>query len=53
MSQPARAATPPSPILLRETVGSIAVLAALGWVILRYLSPPKIRVLQVSDADPE
>ena len=26
MSQPARAATPPSPVLLRETLGSIAVL---------------------------
>jgi hypothetical protein len=34
-------------------VGSIAVFAALGWVILRYLSPPKIRVLQIADADPE
>lgn len=33
--------------------GGVGALAAIAWAILRYLSPPRIRVLQVSDANPE
>jgi len=34
-------------------IGGMGALAALAWVHLRYLSPPRIRVLQVAEANPE